>query len=233
MPSWRAILAILSKDLRSERRTKESVVSMIVFSVLLLVIFNFSLGADSAAAVELAPGILWAAIVFTGTLGLNRSFATEMEHKGLSGMMLAPIDRSAIYFGKLLSNLVFMFTVELILIPLFILFFNLDLSTLDAGAFLNLALVFVFGTFGYAAVGTVLAAIAANSNLREILLPLLLFPIVVPVVISAAEATRLILLGEEMLPGEWGPENWIRVLIAFAMIFMAAAWMVFDSVLED
>lgn len=233
MPSWRAILAILSKDLRSERRTRESVVSMIVFSVLLLIIFNFTLGADSQAAVELAPGILWAAIVFTGTLGLNRSFAAEKEHRGLSGMMLAPIDRSSIYFGKLLSNLTFMFAVELVLIPLFILFFNLDLSHLNAGAASNLVAVFVVGTCGYAAVGTILAAIAANSGLREILLPLLLFPIVVPVVIGAAEATRLLLLGDELLPGGWGPGNWIRVLIAFALIFTSASWMMFDFVLED
>ena len=230
---WRAVAAIVRKDLQSERRTRQSLSSMTIFAALLLVIFNFTLGSDPQIAAELGPGILWASVIFMGTLGLNRSFAAEKEHLGMQGILLAPIDRSAIYFAKLISNTLLMVLVEIVLIPLFIIFFNLDLSSLPSSTLAELGLVFFLGTVAYASIGTTLAAIAANSSLREIMLPLLLFPMVVPVVISATEATRMILVSEEVLAVGWTSWSWIRVLLAFALIFIAASWMLFDYVVED
>ena len=206
---------------------------MLIFAALLLVIFNFTLGSDPAIAADLAPGILWASVIFMGTLGLNRSFAAEKEHRGLQGLMMAPIDRSAIYFAKLAANTILMIAVEIVLIPLFVIFFNLDVAALPSGTLAELALVFFLGTVAYASIGTTLAAIAANSSLSEIMLPLLLFPMVVPVVISATEATSMILVSEEVLAVGWTAWSWIRVLLAFALIFIAASWMLFDYVVED
>lgn len=226
----KSILAIFRKDVRSELRTKEMVASMFVFSVLVLLIFNFTLAPDSERALELGPGILWVAFVFAGSLGLNRSFAAERENRSLQGLMLAPVDRSAIYFGKLASNVLFMLVAELFLLPLFMIFFNLNLfAELEPTAFLTFLLVVLVGTLGYASVGTTLAAIAANTTMREVLLPVLLFPVAVPVVIGAAESTRL-LFQPDPFNGPWG---WIRLLLVFAFIFVVVSWMTFEYVLEE
>jgi heme exporter protein B len=185
---------------------------------------------DDTRARELGPGILWVSFIFAATLGLNRSFAVEGENRGLSGLMMAPVDRSAIYFGKLLSNLLFMLTMEIFVLPLFVVLFNLSfwevLSPSDLASF---ALVLVLGTIGYVAVGTILAAVAANTTMREVLLPLLLFPVSVPIVIGAAESTR-VLFEEDPLSSPW---VWIRVLIVFAVVFLFVSWLVFDYVLEE
>ena len=225
-----AVLAILQKDIRSELRTKEMVASMFVFAVLVLLIFNFTLSLDGETTLALAPGILWVAFVFAGSLGLNRSFASERENRSIHGLMLAPVDRSALYFGKLASNVIFMLVAEIFLLPLFMLFFNLNLFTeLEPAAFMTFLLVVVLGTVGYAAVGTTLAAIAANTTMREVLLPVLLFPIAVPMVIGAAESTRLI-FQPDLFNSPW---NWIRLLVVFAVVFVVVSWLTFEYVLEE
>ncbi|MFQ5791170.1 MAG: heme exporter protein CcmB [Acidobacteriota bacterium] len=224
------IAAIVQKDIRSELRTKEMVASMFLFSVLVLLIFNFTLSLDGELALELGPGILWVAFIFSGSLGLNRSFASERENRSLHGLMLAPVDRSAIYFGKLISNVLFMLVAEVFLLPLFMVFFNLNLLVeLEPAAFLTFLLVVAVGTVGYAAVGTTLAAIAANTTMREVLLPVLLFPVAIPVVIGAAEATRLLFQNDPFT----SPWFWIRLLTVFAVIFLALSWMTFEYVLEE
>lgn len=226
----RVVLAIFRKDVRTEMHTRQMVSSMFVFAVLVLLVFNFTLFIDEERAMDLGPGILWVAFIFAATLGLNRSFTVEGENRCLAGLMLAPVSRSAIYFGKLLSNLLFMMTMELFVLPLFVVFFNLNLWQLltpsDLGSFV---LVLFLGTIGYAAVGTILAAVAANTTMREVLLPVLLFPVAVPIVLGAAEATRL-LFQEDPLSSPW---TWIRVLIVFSVVFLFVSWLTFEYVLEE
>ena len=203
---------------------------MFVFAVLVLLVFNFTLALDRESARQLGPGVLWVAFIFSGSLGLNRSFASERENRALQGLMLAPVDRSAIYFGKLASNVIFMVVAELFLIPLFVVFFNFNFfAELPVRATMTFLLIVGVGTLGYAAVGTTLAAIAANTTMREVLLPVLLFPVAVPVVIGAAESTRLV-FQQDLFSNPW---SWIRLLILFALVFLVVSWMTFEYVLED
>lgn len=229
-PFPRVVLAILRKDVRRELRTKETVSSMFVFAVLVVVVFNFTLALDETRALELGPGILWTAFVFAGTLGLNRSFAAERENESLSGLMMAPVDRSAIYFGKLLSNLLFMLVMELFLLPVFIVFYNVNLWELLPGTgLLWFGLVLFLGTLGFTALGTILAVIAAGTTMRDVLLPLLLLSFAVPVIISAAEATRLLF---DVSPIS-SPNSWIAMLAVCAISYQTLSWMVFEYVVED
>jgi heme exporter protein B len=178
----------------------------------------------------LGPGILWVAFIFAGSIGLNRSFASERENRALHGLMMAPVDRSALYFGKLISNVIFMLVAEACILPLFMVFYNLNLFTeLSLSGLLTLILIIAVGTLGYAAVGTTLSAIAANTTMREVLLPVLLFPVAVPVVIGAAESTRLV-----FQPDPFGsPWGWIRLLIVFCAVFLVVSWLTFEYVLEE
>ena len=223
-------LAIFRKDVRTEARTRQMVSSMFVFAVLVLLVFNFTLFLDEVRALELGPGILWVAFVFAATLGLNRSFAIEGENRCLSGLMLAPAPRSAIYFGKLFSNVLFMMAMEIFVLPLFVVFFNLTLwELLTPSELATFFLVLVVGTIGYAAVGTILSGVAANTTMREVLLPVLLFPVSVPIVIGAAESTRL-LFDENPDTAPW---IWIRVLLVFAVVFLVVSWLIFEYVIEE
>jgi heme exporter protein B len=224
------VLAILRKDVRTEVRTRQMISSMFVFAVLVLLVFNFTLLLDEVRAIELGPGILWVAFVFAATLGLNRSFAIEGENRCLSGLMLAPAPRSAIYFGKLLSNVLFTVAMEIFVLPLFVVFFNLSLwDLLTPSELATFFLVLLLGTVGYAAVGTILAGVAANTTMREVLLPVLLFPVSVPIVIGAAEATRL-LFDENPDTTPW---IWVRVLLVFTLVFLIVSWLTFEYVIEE
>jgi heme exporter protein B len=226
----RVVAAIVRKDVRTELNTRQMISSMFVFAVLVLLVFNFSLALDESRALELGPGILWVAFIFAATLGLNRSFTVEGENRCLAGLMLAPTGRSAIYFGKLASNLLFMLAMEVFVLPLFVVLFNLSLwEILPPADLASFALVLVLGTVGYAAVGTILAAVAANTTMREVLLPILLFPVSVPIVIGAAESTRL-LFEDDPLSSPW---IWIRVLIVFTVVFLFVSWLTFEYVLEE
>lgn len=228
--SFPVVLAILRKDVRTEVRTRQMISSMFVFAVLVLLVFNFTLLLDEVRAIELGPGILWVAFVFAATLGLNRSFAIEGENRCLSGLMLAPAPRSAIYFGKLLSNVLFTVAMEIFVLPLFVVFFNLSLwDLLTPSELATFFLVLLLGTVGYAAVGTILAGVAANTTMREVLLPVLLFPVSVPIVIGAAEATRL-LFDENPDTTPW---IWVRVLLVFTLVFLIVSWLTFEYVIEE
>ncbi len=229
-PFVRVTLAILRKDLRRELRTKETVSSMFVFAVLVVVVFNFTLALDEVRALELGPGILWTAFVFAATLGLNRSFASERENESLSGLIMAPVDRSAIYFGKLGSNLLFMLVMEAFVLPVFVVFFNLNVSEILPGTDLAwFALVLVLGTTGFTAFGTILSAIASSTTMRDVLLPLLLLSFSVPVVVASAEATRLLFDVDPLT----GPESWLKLLAVCTVSYVSVSWMVFEYVLED
>jgi heme exporter protein B len=219
----RAVAAIVWKDLAAELRSKELISSMLVFALLVILIFNFALELNRAARAEVAAGVLWVTTIFTGTLGLNRSLAAEKDRGSLDGLLLAPVDRSAVYFGKALGNLLFILIVEAVILPLFSLLFNVSMVQP------LVMVVVVLGALGYAAVGTLLASLAVHSRSRDVMLPILLFPVAVPVLIAAVRATGGVLAGSEW--AEISP--WINLLLGYDVIFVAIAFMVFDYVVEE
>ena len=217
------MLTIVRKDIAVELRTKEMLSSMFVFALLVIVIFNFAFELRVENVREVAPGVLWVTFTFAGMLGLNRSFVLEKDKGCLDGLLLCPVDRSAIYFGKMLGNVVFMTVVEAIILPIFSVLFNLSLFNP------LLLLIVVLGTLGFAGVGTLFSAMAVHTRVREVMLPVLLFPVVVPAMIAAVKATGGILDGQ--LFSEIA--HWFRLLVAFDLIFLAISFMTFDYVVEE
>ena len=220
---FRALWAIVWKDLSAEWRSRELLTAMLLFALLVILIFNFALELDARARDSVTAGVLWVTFAFAGTLGLNRSMATEKDRGCLDGLLLAPVDRSAIYFGKAIGNLIFMFTVELIVLPLYSVLYNINLFRP------GLLLVILLGSIGYVAVGTLLATMAVQARTRDILLPILLFPLIVPVMIAAVKASGGFLQGLPWI--EVSP--WINLLIVYDVIFVAVAFMFFDYVVEE
>lgn len=220
----RKILAIVGKDVASELRTKEMVSAMFVFSLLVIFIFNFAFDLRANNAQTLAPGVLWVAIAFAGMLGLSRSFILERDRGVLDGLLLAPVDRSAIYFGKLIGNVLFISVVEVVILPFFIILFNQSAITLP-----GLIGIVVLGTIGFASVGTLFSAMAVHTRAREVLLPIMLFPVVVPVLLAAVNLTAATL---DALPLA-EVSHWLALLIAFDVIFIAASFILFDFVVEE
>jgi heme exporter protein B len=223
MSYLRKVMAIVWKDVRAELRTKDILSSMLVFAGLSVLIFQFAfdLRADNVRLV--LPGVLWIAITFAGVLGLNRSFILEQDRGSLEGLLLAPVDRSAIYFGKLIGNLLFIFIVELLLLPLMTVLFNVWLLSPA------LILVLVLGTLGYAAVGTLFAALSINTRAREVMLPILLFPVMIPVFVAGVQAVSRLLDGDSLAD----IMRWVQLLVAYDAIFIAAAMLLFDYVVEE
>jgi heme exporter protein B len=225
MTYLRKVLAIVRKDIIAELRTKEMFSAMFVFAVLVVVIFVFAfeLRVSGERVRQVAPGALWVAITFSGILGLNRAFVLEKDQGCLEGLLLAPVDHSAIYFGKMISTLLFMLVVEALMLVVFSAFLSVNLFDL------RLLLVIVLGTLGFAAVGTLLSAMTAQTRAREVLLPILLLPVAAPVLIAAVKATAGILDGLTL--GEIS--RWLQLLIAFDIIFPAVAFMTFDYVVKE
>lgn len=219
----KAVTAIVWKDLRAEFRSRELFSAMLVFSLLIILIFNFALELDVKTRQSVTSGVLWATFAFAGTLGLNRSMAIEKDRGCLDGLLLAPVDRSAIYFGKLISNLAFMLIVEVIVLPIYSVLYSVNLFQP------GLLMVIVLGSIGYVGVGTLLSAMSVQTRTRDILLPILLFPVVIPVLLAAVKASSGFLTGADpadiRLP--------ISLLVAYDIIFIALAFMVFDSVVEE
>lgn len=224
VPSFlKAVSAVVWKDLQAEFRSRELFSAMLVFSLLIILIFNFALELDIKMRQSVTAGVLWATFAFAGTLGLNRSMAIEKDRGCLDGLLLAPVDRSAIYFGKVISNLAFMLIVELIVLPVYSVLYSINLFQP------GLLLVILLGSIGYVSVGTLLSAMSVQTRTRDILLPILLFPVVIPVILAAVKASGGIIAGAEwadvLMP--------INLLIAYDIIFTAVAFMVFDSVVEE
>ncbi len=219
----RALWAVVWKDLAAELRSRELISAMLVFALLVIMIFNFALELDAKTRASVTSGVLWVTFAFAGTLGLNRSMATEKDRGCLDGLLLAPVDRSAIYFGKMIGNLFFMLLVEVIVLPVYSILYNTNLF--------NLGLLFVtlLGSIGYVAVGTLLSTMSIQTRTRDVMLPILLFPVVIPVFISAVKASYGFLnqaAMSEIMP-------WINLLIVYDIIFTAIAFMVFDYVVEE
>lgn len=220
---FRAVVAILWKDLRAEFRTRELLSAMLVFSLLVVLTFNFALQLDRLMRENVATGVLWVTAVFAGTLGLNRSLAAEKDRGSLDGLLMAPVDRSALYFGKMLGNWLFMLIVQAVVLPVFSLLYNLPL--LQPLILLSVLL----GTLGYAGVGTLLAALSVQTRARDVMLPILLLPVAVPLLVAAVQASGGVLAGRE-----WSDLSlWFNLLVVYDIIFIAVAYMVFDYVVEE
>ena len=217
------VWAIVEKDIAAEIHTKEVMSAMLVFSALATLIFSFALDLRGEVAEAAAPGVLWTTIAFAGTLGLSRSMVREEQTGCIDGLLLAPVDRAAIFVGKTLGNLVFMGTVEVLLLPLFSVFF--DVALIRPSVFLVLML----GTVGYGAVGTLLAAVAVNTRAREVMLPVLLLPLAVPVLIAAVQATGGLLDGA----GWAGISGWIRVLVVYDLVIVAVSLLTFEYIIQE
>jgi len=224
MNFFSAIQWLVWKDLLSEMRSRENISSMFFFALIVILIFSFSFSMDQQTARELMPGIMWVAFVFTSIIGLGKSFTAELQNDCLENLQMNPIPRGAIYLGKLASNLLFMLIVEMILFPLFVIFFNLDVFEKIP----LFVLVLVTGTVGVSAVGTLFSAMTVQIRAREVMLPILLLPLIVPVMIGAVEATGGVLRGDPFSLYR----QWIELLIIFDVIFTIVSFWVFDFILD-
>jgi heme exporter protein B len=220
----RPLTAILFKDVLIEMRSKESLSSMLMFGILVLVIFMFAFEASGLDKTLIGPGELWVAYSFAAILGLNRSLAMEIDNDCLQGLLLAPIGRGALYLGKVASNFTFMIIAEVMVLPVFFIFNNLSFDQ----RFLGILGISVLGTLGIAAVGTILSTISANTRMKEVMLPILQIPLCVPVVIAAVEATSQILNKDD-------PEisSWLTILAGFSIVYLTVSYLVFEFVVEE
>lgn len=219
------VRAVLWKDMLAERRTKVNFNAVVAFAVVTLLLAGFALGPDAEALEKAAVGIIWLTILFAGVLAFNRSYQGELETGALEALLHYPGDRRAIFVGKLLANLAFVLLVEVIVVPLAAVLYHVEVL----GAAPALAGVLFLGTLGFVTLGTFYAAMASRVRAREVLLPLLLFPMLVPLLLAAVECSRAVLHGDVM--GDW--RAWLRVLVAFDAIFLVATLLAFDSVIED
>ncbi|HVH05518.1 MAG TPA: heme exporter protein CcmB [Myxococcota bacterium] len=220
-----AIRALLWREVRGELRGREIVPIVVVFGLLVLVIMNFAFEPSGEEAKLLAPGVLWVALAFSGILGVSRAASRDEENGALDGLLAAPIDRGTLYLGKMLSNLVFMFLADLVLVPVFLVLY--DMASLKNLA--GMLPVVLLGTIGFVAVGTIFAAVAVNTRMREMLLPIVFLPVAVPILLAAVEATSIILRGEETRY----LFSWIRILLVADFIFLVLSYLLFEYVLED
>jgi heme exporter protein B len=219
------VAAVAWKDLTTERRSKANFNAVLFLAALMLLMFGFALGPDSASLRNAAAGIVWLTILFSGNLAFHRSYQIELEGGALETLLLYPGARSSIYLGKLLANLLFVLLVLAVLIPIAIVLYDIPV-----GRSTPLLVVVIFlGTVGFVSLGTFYASMASRSRAREVLLPLLLFPMLVPVLVAAVEATTILLHGDPM--GEAG--RWIRLLVSFDVIFLGASILAFGAVIEE
>ena len=215
---------VLWKDLLTERRSKESLNALFFFTLLLLFLFQFTLGPDRDRLRAAMPGLLWLGFVLAGLLGLGRSFILERENDCWEGLLLTPGDKSAIYLGKLAANIALMAVVEVVVVGLFGLFYNVELG----GVLGPLAVVLALGTLGLAAVGTLFAAMTAQVRARELLFPVLLLPAQIPVLLATVSATQVVLLGQPL--AEAG--HWLRLLVAADVVYLVVGVLTFEFVLD-
>jgi heme exporter protein B len=220
---WRKVWAIAAKDLRAELRAKEVLSTMTAFSVLATVIFGLAFDLRVPQARMVAPGVLWVVLLFGGVLGLNRTFGAEMDRGTLAALLLAPVDRSALYFGKLIANLIFMLATAALIVPLILVLF--DVSVAHPAILVGILL----GCVGYVGVGTLFAALTANTRARESLLPILLLPVMIPVFLAGVGLTAGLLDGRTVSE----VSRWLIILATYDLVFLTIAFLVFDMIWED
>lgn len=220
----RRVAAIAWKDATAERRTKANFNAVVFLAALILLLFGFALGPEVEALQQAAGGVIWLTVLFAGVLSFNRSYEQELENGALDILLLYPGDRRSIFVGKLIANLAFVLLVELILLPTAAFLYDLPIAQFV----LPLAAVITLGTIGFVTLGTFYAAMASRLRAREVLLPLLLFPMLIPLLVAAVEATGAVLAGDAM--GDAG--SWMRLLVVFDVVFLIAAFLAFEYVIE-
>ncbi len=221
----RTALFLAKKDLYSELKTKQIMVTQMIFAGLVIVVFSFAFDPANNTTKAVIPGVIWVIIVFAGILGLNRSFISEQRNDTIQGLLVAPMEAASIYLGKFIANFTMMLIVELVSIPFLFLLFDFKFH----GSIPYFILVVFLGSFGFIAIGTFLAALAANSKSSEMLLPLLLFPITTPILIGVVQATRIILTNMEKFSSALA---WIQLVTAYDVIFFVICFLLIDYVLE-
>ncbi|WML54017.1 heme exporter protein CcmB [Neobacillus sp. PS3-12] len=221
----RNALILAKKDLYSELKTKQVLATMIIFAGLVILVFSFAFDPANNTTKEVIPGVVWVIIVFSGILGLNRSFISEQRNDTMQGLMIAPMDATSIFLGKLLANFAMILVVECISVPFLFLLFNFKIL----GSVPLFILVLFIGSFGFISIGTFLAALAANSKSSEMLLPLLLFPITSPILIGVVQATRITLTNMDKVKSALA---WIQLVSAYDVIFFVLCFLLIEYVLE-
>jgi heme exporter protein B len=219
------VLAIAGKDIRAELRSRTALLSALVFAALVLVVFNFARDPTALSADTLAPSVLWVTFALAALVAMNRGFTIERENSAIDGLLLAPVSREALFLGKLLANLAFVGTVELVTLPLFTLFFNVSLWRVLPGILGITAL----ATTGFVAVGTIFSAMAVRTRFAELMLPVLLLPFMVPPLIGAVQVTSR-LLAARPLSEMWG---WLRLLGLYDIVFVTLCVLVFPAVVDE
>lgn len=220
-----AALAIAGKDIRAELRSRTALLSALVFAALVLAVFNFARDPTAVATIDLAPSVLWITFAFAAIVALNRAFHVEREHGALDGLLLAPVPREALFFGKWLANLAFAGTVEAVTLPLFVLFFNVPVGD----ALLPLLGVIALATVGFVAVGTVFSAMAVRTRFAELLLPVLLLPFMLPPIVGAVQVTARLLAGRPLSEAV----GWLRLLALYDVVFVTLCALVFPAVVDE
>lgn len=216
---------IARKDLAIEFRTRSAFLSAVVFALIALVIFYFSWDPTAVAATDLAPGVLWVMFTFSGLLGLHRSFGVEAADRAIDGLLTSPAGRESIFLGKAMANLIFVGCIQLVAIPALVVFYNLPLGA----AALPLAGIALLAAIGLVAVGTLFSAMAVNTRLAELLLPMLALPFFVPIVIAASQSTAKLLSGRPLAE----TAAWLKLLLAFDIVFLVVCTLAYPFTVED
>lgn len=215
---------IAGKDIRSELKSKQTIGMMLVFSALVILIFSFAFDPTNNMVKAVIPGLVWVITIFSGILGLNRSFVSELENNCLTGLRSAPIDPASIYIGKVMANFAIVAIVQVIAVPVLFLLFSYRFT----GSYLWFILIVLFGTLGFIIVGTFLAALAANAKNSEMLLPVLLLPLISPLIIAGVQATDIVLENTDL----GSVISWVQLMVAYDLLFLAACFLLFEYIME-
>lgn len=222
---FRVALAVAGKDLRLELRTRATILSAVVFAALVLIVFNFSRDPTAVSSEVLAPSVLWVTVAFASVVAMNRAFTVEREHGALDGLRLAPASRGALFVGKGVANLAFVILIELVTVPLAVLFFELPVAAAGWG----LPLILLLASVGFVAVGTLLSAMAVRTRFAELMLPVLLLPFMVPPLTAAAESTARLLSGRPLAE----VAGWLRFLTVYDLVFVTLGLLLFGAVIDE
>lgn len=220
----KTIYTILKKDILMEIKSRETINSSLVFAVLLVITFSFIMEPASDVERKIAGGIFWMAVTFAGILSINKNMMNEMQGGNFEALMIAPVDKSAIYFGKVISNFIFLIVLEIVLILLFIIFYNINILSHKL-----MVVVLIAATYGYAAIGTLFSIISIKTKAREFMLPLLMIPIMIPIIIAAILATNVFIFGYDINLSYL----WIRLMVVFDIIFSAVIFAIFSNIIEE
>lgn len=222
---FKTIYYIFEKDIMLEMKSKEVINSMLIFSLLTVIVFSFIFEPGAEYKIDLVGGILWMAIVFAGILGLNKSMMSEINGGNLNALLLAPVDKSAIFFGKVLSNFTFLIFMEFVTIPIFTVFYNVNIFKYT----LLSVSVFILGTYGFSVLGTLFSIISVKSRTREVMLPILLLPLMIPVILAAIQSINIFIKGDETSDAF----RWIKLIVSFDLVFTFVVYAIFDYIVEE